>query len=74
MSNEMVDELARLVTAAKAHPPGADATAGKGRDMMTYSIAIEEDGQAVVLKQSDATRTQAFIELQDWIKRNAGGH
>ena len=72
MSKEMADELARLVAEAKAHPPGADATAGRGRDMMTYSITIEEDGQVVVLKQSDATRTQGFIELQDWIKRNAG--
>ena len=72
MSKEMADELARLVAEAKAHPPGTDATAGRGRDMMTYSITIEDDGQALVLKQSDATRTQAFIELQDWIKRNAG--
>jgi hypothetical protein len=40
--------------------------------MMTYSITIEQDGQVLVLKQSDATRTQAFIELQDWIKQNAG--
>jgi hypothetical protein len=40
--------------------------------MMTYSITIEEAGEVVVLKQSDATRTQEFIALQDWIKRNAG--
>jgi hypothetical protein len=72
MSKEVADELTRLVAEAKAHPPGADATAGQGRDMMTYSITIEQDGQVLVLKQSDATRTQAFVELQDWIKRNAG--
>jgi hypothetical protein len=72
MSKEMADELTSLAAAAKAQPPGADATAGQGRDMMTYSITIEGDGQVEVLKQSDATRTQEFIELQDWIKRNAG--
>ncbi len=72
MSKEMADELARLVTAAKAHPPAANDTAGRGRDMMTYSITIEEDGQVAVLKQSDATRTEAFIDLRDWIKQNAG--
>jgi len=71
MSREMADEFARLVAEARAQPPGADATAGKGRDMMTYSIAIEENGQTQLLKQSDATRTQAFAELQDWIKRHA---
>jgi hypothetical protein len=71
MSREMADELARLVAQAKAHPPGPDTTAGRGRDMMTYSITIEEGGQTLVLKQSDATRTQAFVELQDWIKQNA---
>jgi hypothetical protein len=72
MSKVTADEFARLVAEAKAHPPGPDTTAGRGRDMMTYSITIEEGGQTQVLKQSDATRTQAFIELQDWIKRNAG--
>ena len=72
MSQEMADELAKLVAKAKAQPPGPDATEGKGRDMMTYSITIEQDGQVLVLKQSDATRTQAFVELQDWIKQNAG--
>ena len=72
MSKEMADELARLVAEAKAHPPGPDATAGRGRDMMTYSITIEETGQTLVLKQSDATRTEAFVELQDWIKQHAG--
>jgi transcriptional regulator GlxA family with amidase domain len=72
MTKEGADKLTRLVAEAKARPPGADATAGLGRDMMTYSITIEDDGQALVLKQSDATRTQAFIELQDWIKQNAG--
>jgi Emfourin len=72
MTKETADELMRLAAAAKAQPPSPDATAGRGRDMMTYSITIEHDGETLVLKQSDATRTQAFIELQDWIKRNAG--
>ena len=53
----------------RGEPPDADSTAGRGRDLMTYSITIEQDGQVVVLKQSDATRTQGFIELQDWIRR-----
>lgn len=72
MSKEMADRLAKLVAEAKAQPPGPDMTAGRGRDMMTYSITIEQDGQSIVLKQSDATRTQAFTELQNWIKQNAG--
>ncbi len=50
MSKEMADELARLAAEAKAHPPGPDETAGRGRDMMTYSITIEEDGQAAGLE------------------------
>jgi hypothetical protein len=71
MNQETADELARLVAEAKTQPPGPDATAGKGRDMMSYSITIEQDGRSLVLKQSDATRTQAFIDLQNWIKQNA---
>ena len=71
MTKETADEFAALVAKAKAQPPHADDTAGRGRDMMTYSITIEDNGQTLVLKQSDATRTEAFAELQDWIKRNA---
>jgi hypothetical protein len=70
MSREMADEFARLAAAAKAQQPLADTTAGQARDMMTYSITIEDDGPPIVLKQSDASRTQAFIDLQAWIKRN----
>ena len=72
ISKEKADEFARLVATAKTQPTIPDTGAGKGRDMMTYSITVEEDGQVVVLKQSDATRSQAFIDLQAWIKQN--GH
>jgi hypothetical protein len=72
MSKEKAEEFARLVAEAKTQPTVADTGGGKGRDMMTYSITIEQDGQVFALKQSDATRSQAFIDLQAWIKQN--GH
>jgi hypothetical protein len=72
ISKEKAEEFARLVAAAKTQPIVTETGTGQGRDMMTYSITIEEDDQTSVLKQSDATRSQAFIDLQAWIKQN--GH
>jgi hypothetical protein len=72
INKEKAEEFVRLAAEAKTQPTVADTGGGKGRDMMTYSITIEADGQVFVLKQSDATRSQAFIDLQAWIKQN--GH
>jgi hypothetical protein len=70
LSKAMADELVYLVAEAKAQPPVPDANGGKGGDITTYTITVEEDGQTIVLKQSDTTQTQAFVELQNWVKLN----
>ena len=60
------------LTDTERMPRGLPRPISKGLPVPYEALLVEEDGQVVVLKQSDATRTQAFVELQDWIKRNAG--
>ena len=64
------DELVNLIAQAKIQPPVPDPNGEKGGDIMTYKITVEENGQSVVLRQSDTTQTQAFVDLQNWIKLN----
>lgn len=61
-------ELTRLVSAAKADPPAQEAKPGRARDAMSYTITVE-NGQRVVLTQSDASMSPAFALLGFLAKR-----
>ncbi len=67
----VADELARLVAAAKARPGVPEANPGQARDAMSYSIAIESEGESPVLRQSDTTMSPAFAALVAWLENHA---
>ena len=59
-------ELERLVTAAMAAAPGS---AGAPRpDAMSYTITIENSGQPITLRASDADMSREFEALMDWLQ------
>ena len=59
-------ELRVLVAAAEASKPGSG---GPAFDGAGYTITVEDGGQPVTIKQSDAAMTEAFGRLLSWIKR-----
>ena len=61
-------ELNDLVAAAISAPPRAP-DAGKGRDEMSYTITIQDDGRETVLSQSDTTMSAEFGKLIGWLRR-----
>jgi emfourin len=67
-------ELSRLVAAAKseAGKPGAtpEGAAGRGGDVMTYAIRVEDDKEPVAITQSDRGMSPAFAALLDWLHRH----
>jgi len=70
MTEATVEEFTKLVIEAQAQQPAAGDNGGaRGGDVMTYTINIEHGGQPTALKQSDATSTDAFTALQNWLKR-----
>lgn len=58
-------ELTRLVAAA-VPTPTVDQPGG-ARDVMSYTITVEDGGRVTVLKQSDAAMTPAFAALLSWL-------
>jgi hypothetical protein len=63
-------ELARLVETAKATAAATGAGPGRARDMMSYTITVEDSGHQTVLKQSDTTMSPAFRNLLGWLERH----
>ena len=67
------DELARLVAAIKAvaaEPPN-DARAGRGGDVMSYTITLEDEKAPMVVTQSDTAMSPAFATLLAWLEKFA---
>lgn len=58
--------LARLITAARAAP--APTGGGRPRDAMHYTITIDDDGQTTSLAQGDASMTDDFAALLEWLR------
>ena len=63
------EELARLVSAAKAAPPPEDRNKGRARDAMSYELTVEDGGKTTVLRQSDTAMTRAFAALLAWLEQ-----
>ncbi|MEU9176166.1 protealysin inhibitor emfourin [Streptomyces sp. NPDC048550] len=61
-------ELTQLVAAAVTMP--VEGRADRARDAMTYTITMEDEGQATVLEQSDAAMSPAFATLLTWLKKH----
>jgi emfourin len=73
LPKEGAGELARLVAAARAAQPDKEAMPGRARDAMRYTITVEDDGQPVVLSQSDTTMSPAFAALVSWLEEHSVG-
>lgn len=58
--------LARLIAAARAAP--APPSGGRPRDAMHYTITIDDGGQTTSLAQGDASMTDDFAALLDWLR------
>jgi hypothetical protein len=71
LSATEVNELTRLVQAAKTNPSVPEIYPGKARDVITYSITIDGGTQTINLSQSDADMSTEFGELLNWIARHA---
>src|SRR5262245_21157565 len=63
-------DLARLVAAARTAPAVREQDPGRARDAMSYTITVEENGEATVLRQSDAALAPAFADLVAWLKQH----
>jgi hypothetical protein len=62
-------ELKGLVDAAVA-APSPQASSGKTRDEMSYTITVEGDGRNTVLNQSDTRMSAEFRALLGWLKQH----
>jgi hypothetical protein len=62
-------ELRRLVSAAVASPPvrGAD---DRGRDVMSYTITVDDGGAERRLTGSDTSMSPSFAALLEWLERH----
>ena len=60
LSESAARELARLVAAVKNAPVAEDASSGRARDAMSYTISVDDDGKTKVLRQSDTAMSPAF--------------
>src|SRR5215831_7784488 len=67
------EELVRLVAAAKAAPAVQEEKSGGGRDVMSYTITVEDGSHPTVLKQSDIAMSPAFNALRGWLERHSAG-
>ena len=63
------EEFARLVAVLKTVPSVEEASPGRGRDAMSYTIRVEDRGRLTVLRQSDITMSPAFATLLQWCER-----
>jgi hypothetical protein len=64
------EELAKLVEAAKATVATPGTEPGRARDVMSYTITVEDSGYQTALKQSDTTMSPAFRNLLAWLERH----
>ena len=71
LTEPAAEELAQLVAAAKAAATPTEAGPGRARDEMSYTITVEDNGQHVVLTESDTTMSQEFAALLSWLEERS---
>ena len=62
------EELVKLLEAAQAKAAASEAGPGRARDVMSYTITVEDSGHQTVLKQSDTNMSPAFRNLLAWLE------
>jgi hypothetical protein len=63
--------LKRLVADTVASPSMETQALGKARDAMSYTITVEDGNRSTVLHQSDATMSEKFAVLLEWLEQHA---
>ena len=63
-------ECAKLVEEARATEPAKGSGPGRGRDVMSYTITVEDSGHQTVLKGSDTNMSHTFRKLLAWLDRH----
>jgi hypothetical protein len=66
-------ELARLIAAARAAATPGEVQPGKARDVMSYTVLIEDDDEPLLLTASDTAMSREFSSLLEWLERHAEG-
>lgn len=61
-------ELRRLVADASSASRDADDRAG--RDVMSYTVTVDDDGDVRELRASDTTMSAAFAALLSWLEQH----
>jgi hypothetical protein len=71
LSEPDLEELSRLIAAVKTFPVTEDEEPGQARDVMSYTITIEETGgEMTEINQSDINMSPFFADLMQWIDRH----
>ncbi|MFI1991736.1 protealysin inhibitor emfourin [Actinoplanes sp. NPDC020271] len=65
-------ELRRLVAAATENPGGAR-PGSRARDVMTYTITVDDGPHSVTLTSADTSMSPAFGALLTWVERRTAG-
>ncbi|BCY11145.1 protealysin inhibitor emfourin [Actinoplanes sp. L3-i22] len=64
-------ELRRLLAAAAADPGGVH-PARSARDVMTYTVTVEDGPHSTTLTSSDTAMSAAFATLLSWLQPRLG--
>jgi hypothetical protein len=63
-------ELRRLVSAAAASSPDRGVDDRAGRDVMSYTVTVEDGGAVRQLRAADTTMSPAFAALLEWLEQH----
>lgn len=64
------EEISRLIEAATAASPAEEHSPGRARDVMSYTITVEDGGRQIVLKCSDTNISHALADLLVLLERH----
>jgi hypothetical protein len=63
-------ELRGLVSSAAASAPAREVDERAGRDVMSYTVTVEDVGSVRQLRASDTTMSPAFAALLEWLEQH----
>ncbi|MET9894348.1 protealysin inhibitor emfourin [Streptomyces sp. NPDC006465] len=69
LPEDMARELDRLVAAALSE--AEEKRPDRARDVMSYTVTVEDGGHSTALTRSDVTMTPAFAALLGWLEKHA---
>jgi hypothetical protein len=71
LTAEELDELRRLLAAAKAGANAPDERSARAPEAMKYTITVDDGGEPILLRQTDTNLTPAFATLMTWIEQHS---